>query len=58
VLRVSDSGKPGSGADNASLTVQDVAGSGAGGTGNQYVANGHLAQGDITFNLRVIVTGK
>jgi hypothetical protein len=58
VLRVSDSGKPGSGADSVSLTVQGVAGSGAGGTGSQYVAKGHLAQGDITFNLRVIVTGK
>jgi Methylamine utilisation protein MauE len=58
VLRVSDSGKPGSGADTVSLSVQGVAGSGAGGTGGQYVATGHLAQGDTTFSLRVIVTDK
>jgi Methylamine utilisation protein MauE len=58
VLQVSDSGKPGSGADTVSLSVQGVAGSGAGGTGDHYLAKGHLAQGDTTFSLKVIVTAK
>jgi hypothetical protein len=52
VLRVVDSGKPGSGLDTVNLSVSGVAGGGAGGTGSQYTANGHLIQGDLTVKLQ------
>jgi hypothetical protein len=51
-----DAGKPGSGLDTAKLTVSGVAGGGAGGSGDRYTANGHLAQGDITTTLQGTVT--
>lgn len=56
VLRVVDAGRPGSGSDTVKLTVSGVAGSGAGGTGSHYTANGRLAQGDITTKLLTTVT--
>jgi hypothetical protein len=56
VLLMVDAGKPGSGLDTAKLTVSGVAGGGAGGSGDRYTANGHLAQGDITTTLQGTVT--
>ena len=56
VLRVVDAGNPGSGSDSVSLTVSGVASGGAGGTGGQYAADGHLAQGDLTTSLQAGVT--
>ncbi|HUO72273.1 MAG TPA: MauE/DoxX family redox-associated membrane protein [Solirubrobacteraceae bacterium] len=56
VLRVVDSGKPGSGSDTVNLAVSGIAGGGAGGTGPRYTANGHLIQGDLTTQLQATVT--
>jgi hypothetical protein len=58
VLQVTDAGQPGSGQDTVSLTVKGVAGGGAGGSGSQYNASGHLTQGDITTSLQSTVSTK
>jgi hypothetical protein len=58
VLRVTDGGRPGSGSDTVDLTVSGVPGDGAGGTGSQYRASGHLVQGDLTTNLQATVSAK
>jgi Methylamine utilisation protein MauE len=51
VLRAIDGGKPGSGSDTVTLAVSGITGGGAGGTGSEYIANGRLAQGDISTKL-------
>jgi hypothetical protein len=58
VLRITDGGIPGSGSDTVDLTVSGVPGGGAGGTGSQYKASGHLVQGDLTTNLQATVSAK
>jgi hypothetical protein len=58
VLRVTDAGTPGSGSDTVKLTVNGIAGGGASSSGSQYFADGHLTQGDITTNLKAVVTAK
>jgi hypothetical protein len=55
VMRVIDAGRPGSGADRVSLRVSGIAASGAGGTGHEYAAHGHLAEGDLTVHLQAAV---
>jgi hypothetical protein len=58
VLHALDAGQPGSGKDTVKLTVTGLPGSGAGGAGAHYLADGHLVEGDLTTGLQATISLK